>query len=140
MTIERTFSMIKPDATGRDLSGGINAYFEENGLRIIAQKRLRLTLSQAREFYEVHRERDFFEDLCEFIVSGPVVVQVLEGLDAVRRQRELIGATDPSRAEAGTIRARFGSSIQNNAVHGSDSFETARNEIGFFFSRIELVG
>lgn len=136
---ERTFSMIKPDATARNITGRVNAYFEDNGLRIVAQKRLRLTLQQAEHFYVEHRQRPFFKDLCVFMSSGAVVVQVLEGEEAVVRTRRLMGSTDPAEAETGTIRATFGTSIQENVVHGSDSLETAQREIQFFFSTIELL-
>ncbi len=140
MAKQRTFSIIKPDATGRNLTGKINAKFEENGLRIVAQKRLRLSRLQAREFYIVHKERPFYDELVEYMVCGPVVVQVLEGENAVLRNREIMGATDPSKAEAGTIRKEFGENIERNSVHGSDSEENAAIEISFFFSGIEIVG
>ncbi len=140
MAIERTFSIIKPDATRRNVTGQINARLEAAGLRIIAQKRLQLTRAQAEQFYAVHRARPFFGDLCAFMVSGPVVVQVLEGKDAIAKNREVMGATDPAKAAAGTIRKEFGESIEANSVHGSDSAETAANEIAFFFSGLELVG
>ncbi|HQT79465.1 MAG TPA: nucleoside-diphosphate kinase, partial [Rhodopila sp.] len=136
----RTFSIIKPDATRRNLTGKINAVFEGAGLRIIAQKRIQMTQAQAEAFYGVHKERPFFRDLVTFMISGPVVVQVLEGENAVARNRELMGATDPKKADAGTIRAQFAESIEANSVHGSDSAENAATEIAFFFSGIELVG
>mgnify|MGYP000364891930 CR=1 FL=1 len=140
MAIERTLSIIKPDATRRDLTGRINARFEEAGLRIVAQKRIRLTRSQAEAFYDVHRERSFFNDLCEFMTSGPVVVQVLEGENAIERNREIMGATNPANAAQGTIRADYADSIEANSVHGSDSPETADREVRFFFSEMEIVG
>ena len=140
MAIERTLSIIKPDATRRNLTGSINARFEDAGLRIIAQKRIQLGLAQAERFYEVHRERAFFSDLCEFMISGPVVVQVLEGEDAIARNREIMGATNPANAAAGTIRKDFGESVEANSAHGSDAPETAAQEIAFFFSGIEIVG
>ncbi len=140
MAIERTLSIIKPDATRRNLTGKINARFEDAGLRIIAQKRIRLTREQAERFYAVHAERSFYDDLCAYMTSGPVVVQVLEGEDAIAKNRELMGATNPANAEPGTIRADFGESVEANSVHGSDSPETAAFEIGFFFSDIEIVG
>lgn len=140
MTIEQTLSIIKPDATRRNLTGLINAKFEEAGLRIVAQKRLQLTLEQARAFYGVHAERPFYDDLCAFMTSGPVVVQVLQGEDAVARNREIMGATNPKNAEPGTIRHTYAESIEANSVHGSDSLENARQEIAFFFSQLEIVG
>ena len=140
MAVERTLSIIKPDATCRDLTGRINARFEESGLHIVAQKRIRLTLEMAEKFYEVHRGRSFFDDLCAFMTSGPVVVQVLEGEDAIARNREIMGATNPANAEEKTIRKDFGESVEANSVHGSDSLETAAREIAFFFSDIEIVG
>jgi nucleoside-diphosphate kinase len=140
MAIERTLSIIKPDATRRNITGVINARFEEAGLRIVAQKRTRLTREQAEKFYEVHKERAFYRDLCEFMTSGPVVIQVLEGENAIARNREIMGATNPSNADAGTIRRDFGESVEANSVHGSDAPETAQFEIGFFFSAIEIVG
>jgi nucleoside-diphosphate kinase len=139
MAKERTLSIIKPDATRRNLTGKINARIEEAGLRIIAQKRLWLSTAQAQKFYEVHKERPFYNDLCTFMTSGPVVVQVLEGENAVLRNREIMGATDPKKADAGTIRADFGAGIERNAVHGSDAPETAKEEIAFFFSTAELA-
>lgn len=140
MAIQRTLSIIKPDATRRNLTGQINAKLEAAGLRIIAQKRLRLATEQAEQFYAVHAERAFFRDLVEFMVSGPVVVQVLEGDDAVAKNRDVMGATNPTNAKPGTIRKEFGQSIEANSVHGSDSPETAATEIAFFFSEIEIVG
>jgi len=140
MAIERTLSIIKPDATKRNLTRRINTHFEEQGLRIVAQKRLRLTRELAEAFYAVHRERSFFADLCAYMCSGPVVVQVLQGEHAISRNREIMGATNPANAAPGTIRAQFGESIEANAVHGSDSPETAAREIAFFFSEIEIVG
>lgn len=138
MAKERTLSIIKPDATRRDLTGKINARFEERGLRIIAQKRLQLAQAEAEEFYAVHKARPFFGDLVRFMISGPVVAQVLEGENAVALNREIMGATDPKKADAGTIRRDFAESIEANSVHGSDSVENARNEIAFFFAGIEL--
>jgi nucleoside-diphosphate kinase len=140
MATERTFSIVKPDATRRNLTGQINARLEAAGLRIIAQKRLQLTRAQAESFYGVHKARPFFNDLCSFMTSGPVVVQVLEGEGAVAKNREVMGATDPSKAAAGTIRKDFAESIEANSVHGSDSAENAAIEIKFFFSDIEIVG
>ncbi len=138
MAKERTLSIIKPDATRRDLTGKINARFEERGLRIIAQKRLQLSRQQAEQFYGVHKERPFFGDLVSFMISGPVVVQVLEGENAVAANREIMGATDPKKATAGTIRRDFAESIEANSVHGSDSLENARGEIAFFFAGSEI--
>jgi nucleoside-diphosphate kinase len=140
MALEQTFSIIKPDATRRSLTGKINATIEAAGLRIIAQKRLWLTRNQAEAFYGIHSERSFFNDLCTFMTSGPVVVQVLEGENAVARYREVMGATNPANADAGTIRKEFAESIEANSVHGSDSLENAATEISFFFSSIEIVG
>ncbi len=140
MATERTLSIIKPDATRRNLTGQINSRFEAAGLRIVAQKRLQLTRGQAEKFYEVHKARPFFGELCAFMVSGPVVVQVLEGDNAVTRNREIMGATDPAKAAAGTIRKDFAESIEANSVHGSDSAENAAREVAFFFSELELVG
>ena len=137
---ERTLSIIKPDATRRNLTGKINAVFEGAGLRIVAQKRMLLSQAQAEAFYGVHRERGFFRDLVTFMTSGPVVVQVLEGRDAVAQNRKLMGATNPANAEEGTIRKLFAESIEANSVHGSDSAENAATEIAFFFSGIEIVG
>jgi nucleoside-diphosphate kinase len=140
MAIERTFSIIKPDATRRNLTGKVNAVLEAAGLSVVAQKRVQLTQAQAEAFYGVHRERGFFRDLVTFMTSGPVVVQVLEGENAVARNREVMGATDPSKAAPGTIRAQFAESIEANSVHGSDSAENAATEIAFFFAGIEIVG
>lgn len=137
---ERTLSIIKPDATRRNLTGKINAKFEEQGLQIVGQKRLHLTQDQAGKFYEVHKERPFYKDLVSFMASGPVVVQVLEGVDAVALNRKIMGATNPANADAGTIRKEFAESIDANSVHGSDSLENAKNEIAFFFSETEIVG
>lgn len=140
MAIERTLSIIKPDATRRNLTGKINARLEEAGLRIIAQRRLKLTREQAEGFYAVHSERAFFNDLCEFMCSGPVVAQVLEGDGAVLKNRDVMGATNPANADDGTIRKEFGESIEANSVHGSDSPENAAIEIAYFFSETEIVG
>ena len=140
MALERTLSIIKPDATRRNLTGKINARFEEAGLRIIAQKRVHLTKEQAEGFYSVHRERAFFNDLVTFMTSGSVVVQVLEGEDAIQKNRDLMGATNPANAEEGTIRKDFAENVEANSVHGSDATETASEEIAYFFSRLELVG
>lgn len=140
MAIERTLSIIKPDATRRNLTGKINARLEEAGLRIIAQRRLRLTRDQAEGFYAVHSERAFFNDLCEFMCSGPVVAQVLEGESAVTKNREVMGATNPANADDGTIRKEFGESIEANSAHGSDSPENAAIEIAYFFSETDIVG
>ncbi|MBM08362.1 MAG: nucleoside-diphosphate kinase [Magnetovibrio sp.] len=140
MSIERTLSIIKPDATRRNLIGKINARFEEAGLRIIAQKRLHLTVPQAEGFYHVHKERAFFNDLIEFMTSGPIVVQVLEGDDAIQRNRDIMGATNPANADEGTIRRDFAENIEANSVHGSDAPETAIEEISYFFSELEIVG
>ena len=140
MAIERTFSIIKPDATRRNLTGKINACLEDAGLRIVAQRRIQMTTAQAESFYGVHRERPFFRDLVTFMTSGPVVVQVLEGENAVARNREVMGATNPANAAEGTIRRMFAENIEANSVHGSDAPETAAQEIAFFFSGLELVG
>ncbi len=140
MATERTLSILKPDATRRNLTGKINAVFEQAGLRIIAQKRLQLSQAQAEAFYGAHRERGFFKDLVGFMVSGPVVVQVLEGEDAIAQNRKLMGATNPVNADEGTIRKLFAESIEANSVHGSDSPEAATQEIGFFFAGTEIVG
>ena len=140
MSNERTLSIIKPDATRRNLTGQINARFENAGLKIVAQKRLQLTLAQAQGFYAVHKERAFFDDLCSFMISGPVVVQVLEGEDAIVKNREVMGATNPANADEGTIRKDFAESVEANSVHGSDAPETAAQEIKYFFSEIEIVG
>jgi nucleoside-diphosphate kinase len=140
MAVERTLSIIKPDATRRNITGKLNAMLEAVGLRIVAQKRIRLTREQAERFYEVHRERPFYADLCSFMTSGPVVVQVLEGENAVERNREVMGATNPAEAAPGTIRAEFAESIEANSVHGSDSPENAAVEVAFFFPDDEIVG
>ncbi len=140
MTRERTFSIIKPDATRRNLTGKIIAKFEEGGLRVVASKRIRMTRQQAEGFYAVHKERPFFGELVDFMISGPVVVQVLEGENAVARNREIMGATDPKKAAPGTIRAEFAESIGENSVHGSDAPETARQEIAYFFADSEIPG
>jgi nucleoside-diphosphate kinase len=140
MVVERTLFIIKPDATRRNLTGKILARFEEAGLRIVAQKRLRLTREQADRFYAVHSERSFYDDLCDYMISGPVVAQVIEGENAIALIREIMGATNPANAAPGTIRAEFGESIEANSVHGSDSPETAEFEIRFLFSGIEIVG
>jgi nucleoside-diphosphate kinase len=140
MAVQRTFSIIKPDATKRNITGKVNAKIEEAGLRIIAQKRLQLTEEQAGGFYAVHKERPFYNDLVKFMTSGPVVVQVLEGENAIAKYREVMGATNPAEADAGTIRAEFAESIDANTVHGSDAPETAAEEIPFFFSDDEIVG
>ena len=139
MTMQRTFSIIKPDATRRNLTGAINSKIEASGLRIIAQKRIHMSDRQAREFYAVHAERPFYNDLVKFMISGPVVVQVLEGENAVSKNREIMGATNPDEADDGTIRKEFALSLEANSVHGSDSLENAKIEISFFFSQIELV-
>jgi nucleoside-diphosphate kinase len=140
MAVERTFSIIKPDATARNLTGAINAMIEQAGLRIIAQKRVRIARSEAETFYGVHRERPFFGELVDFMISGPVVVQVLEGDNAIAKYREIMGATDPSKATPGTIRKTHAKSIGENSVHGSDAPETAAKEIAQFFSGNEIVG
>jgi nucleoside-diphosphate kinase len=140
MAVERTLSIIKPDATKRNLTGAINAVIEESGLRIVGQKRMWLSEGQAEGFYAVHRERPFFRDLVTFMISGPVVVQVLEAENAVARYRDVMGATNPANAAEGTIRKRFAESIEANSVHGSDSAENAEREIEFFFNDQELVG
>ena len=140
MATERTLSILKPDATRRNLTGRINAKFEEAGLRIVAQKRLHLSDAQAGAFYAVHKERPFYKDLVSFMTSGPVVVQVLEGENAVQRNRDIMGATNPANAAAGTIRKEFAESIEANSVHGSDSPENAATEIAFFFAGTEIVG
>jgi nucleoside-diphosphate kinase len=138
MAIERTLSILKPDATRRNLTGAINDRFERRGLRIVAQKRIQLTTEQAEQFYAVHVQRPFYRSLVEFMTSGPVVVQVLEGPDAVGLSREIMGATDPAKAAPGTIRKDFAESIEANSVHGSDSSDNAAQEIAFFFSSIEI--
>ncbi len=140
MGIERTLSIIKPDATRRNLTGKIITRLEEAGLRIVGQRRMWLTLSQAEKFYDVHAERSFFPSLCEFMISGPVVVQVLEGENAVAKNREIMGNTNPATATPGTIRADFAESVQANSVHGSDSLENAIKEIAFFFAETDIVG
>ncbi len=140
MTLERTFSIIKPDATKRNLTGKIIAKFEDAGLRVVASKRIHMTKEQAEGFYGVHKDRPFFGELVEFMISEPVVVQVLEGENAVAKNREVMGATNPSEAEAGTIRKEFALSIGENSVHGSDAPETALQEIKFFFTEDEIVG
>ncbi|MBW4023750.1 MAG: nucleoside-diphosphate kinase [Proteobacteria bacterium] len=140
MAIERTLSILKPDATRRNLTGSINKVFEEAGLSILAQKRIQLTRAEAEAFYAVHKERGFFNDLVGYMISGPVVAQVLSGENAVAKNRELMGATDPKKATEGTIRAMFAESIEANSVHGSDSAENAKNEISFFFAEIDIVG
>ena len=140
MTTQQTLSILKPDATRRNLTGKINALIESNDLRIIAQRRIHLTRTQAEQFYAIHAERSFFSDLCESMIVGPVVVQVLEGTDAVARYRDVMGATNPTNAAPGTIRKEFAESIEANSVHGSDSAENAALEIAFFFSKIDIVG
>ena len=139
MSIEQTLSIITPDATKRNLTGKINSKLEDSGLKIIAQKRILLSKKQAEDFYRVHQERPFYNDLVRFMISGPVVVQVLEGENAVSKNREVMGATNPDEAEDGTIRKEFAVSLEANSVHGSDSLENAKIEISFFFSQIELV-
>ena len=140
MSLQRTFSIIKPDATRRNVTGAVNKMIEEAGLRIVAQKRIQMTEAQAQEFYSVHKERPFYGELVSFMISGPVVVQVLEGTDAVATYRGVMGATNPADAADGTIRKEFALSIGENSVHGSDAPETAAEEIAFFFSGLELVG
>ena len=140
MAVERTFSIIKPDATRRNLTGKINARFEEKGLRIVAQRRIWMGRQQAESFYGVHKARPFFNDLCTFMTSGPVVIQVLEGEGAIAKNRDIMGATNPANAAAGTIRKDFAESIEANSVHGSDSPENAAIEIAFFFAGSEIVG
>ena len=139
MSLEKTLSIIKPDAVKRDLTGKIIALFEEKGLRVVAQKKIWLSKEQAGSFYDVHRDRPFFGELCEFMSSGPIVVQVLEGNSAIELNREIMGATNPDQAEAGTIRKEFALSMTENSAHGSDSPETAREEISFFFSGLEIL-
>ncbi|MBB2204504.1 nucleoside-diphosphate kinase [Gluconacetobacter takamatsuzukensis] len=139
MATERTLSIIKPDATRRNLTGKINAVFEDAGLRIVAQKRVQLTEAVAGAFYAVHKDRPFYGDLVSFMISGPVVVQVLEGENAVLKHRDVMGATDPKKAAPGTVRAEFAESIEANSVHGSDSLENANNEIAFFFAQTEIL-
>ncbi len=140
MAIERTLSIVKPDATRRNITGLINARLEEAGLHIVAQRRVHLTPDDAEKFYAVHAERSFFNDLCDFMASGPVVVQVPEGDNAVALNRDIMGATNPANADDGTIRKEFGESIEANSVHGSDSPENAAQEIAFFFSELDIVG
>ena len=140
MAVERTLSIIKPDATNRNLTGKINAKFEDAGLRIAAQKRVHLTIAQAGVYYAEHAERPFYGELCEFMASAPVVLQVLEGEGAIAKNREVMGATNPADAAAGTVRAEFAQSVGENSVHGSDSPESAAREIAYFFSGLELVG
>ena len=140
MTTERTFSIIKPDATRRNLTGAVTRMLEDAGLRVVASKRIHMSRPQAEDFYGVHRERPFFNDLVSFMISGPVVVQVLEGDNAVARNREVMGATNPANADAGTIRKELAESIEANSVHGSDSLENAATEIAFFFKADEIVG
>lgn len=140
MAVTRTFSIIKPDATRRNLTGAVTMMLEDAGLRVIASKRLRLTREQAEGFYAVHKDRPFYGELCDFMTSGPVVVQVLEGEDAVKRNRDVMGATNPEDAAAGTIRAELAESIEANSVHGSDSEENAATEIKYFFKDDEIVG
>ena len=140
MATERTFSIIKPDATRRNLTGAITAKLEEAGLRVVASRRIHMTKAQAEDFYGVHRERPFFNDLVSFMISGPVVVQVLEGDNAVAKNREVMGATNPANADEGTIRKLFAESIEANSVHGSDSLENARIEMDFFYKPEEIVG
>ena len=139
MAIENTLSIIKPDATKRNITGSINAKFEDAGLNIIAQKRLQMTKDMAQKFYEIHKDRPFFNDLVDFMISGPVIAQVLRGENAVKLNRDIMGATNPKEAEIGTIRNEFAESIEANSVHGSDSIENAKSEISFFFAEIELV-
>ena len=138
--MNKTFSIIKPDATKRNITGSINKVIEENGLRIVAQKRIHLDTTKAEKFYEVHKDRPFFEDLINYMISEPVVVQVLEGNNAVEKYRKIMGATNPENAESGTIRKLFALNVQENSVHGSDSEENARKEIQFFFNDDEIVG
>lgn len=140
MAIQRTFSIIKPDATARNLTGAINAKFEAAGLRIVAQKRIHLSKAQAGEFYKVHAERPFYDELCDFMSSAPIVAQVLEGENAITKNREVMGATNPAEAADGTIRKEFALSIGENSVHGSDGVDTAATEISYFFSGLEIVG
>ncbi|BEV02041.1 nucleoside-diphosphate kinase [Novosphingobium olei] len=140
MAVTRTFSIIKPDATRRNLTGGVTKMLEEAGLRVVASKRIHMSREQAEGFYAVHKERPFFNDLVEFMISGPVVVQVLEGEDAVKRNRDVMGATNPANADEGTIRKTYAESIEANSVHGSDSEENAATEIAFFFKPEEIVG
>ena len=139
MSVEKTLSIIKPDAVKRDLTGKIIAMFEEKGLRVVAQKKIWLSKEQAGSFYDIHRDRPFFGELCEFMSSGPIVAQVLQGNSAIELNREIMGATNPDQAEAGTIRKEFALSMTENSAHGSDSPETAREEISFFFSGLEIL-
>jgi Nucleoside diphosphate kinase len=140
MAVEQTLSIIKPDATARNITGKINALFEDGGLRIVAQKRLQLTKAMAQKFYAVHAERSFYDELCDYMCSEPVVVQVLAGENAIARNREIMGATNPANATEGTVRKAFGLNVQENSVHGSDSPENAEKEIRFFFAETEIVG
>ena len=140
MAVTRTFSIIKPDATRRNLTGAVTKMLEDAGLRVVASKRIQMSEDQAKKFYEVHAERPFYGELCDFMTSGPVVVQVLEGEDAVKRNREVMGATNPADADEGTIRKTYAESIEANSVHGSDSDENAAKEIAFFFDEDEIVG
>ena len=140
MVVQRTLSIIKPDATRRNLTGKIVDRLEQGGLRVVAQRRVHLTRAQAEAFYDVHKERPFYDSLCSFMTSGPVVVQVLEGENAIERNREVMGATNPENADAGTIRKDFAESLEANSVHGSDAPETAAREIAFFFSEVDIVG
>ena len=140
MAVERTLSILKPDATRRNLTGAINQRFEDSGLSIVAQRRLRLTVEQAQQFYAVHAERAFYGDLCTYMISGPIVAQVLEGENAIARNREVMGATNPANADDGTIRKDFGESVEANSVHGSDSSENAAIEIAYFFAETDIVG
>jgi len=140
MAVERTLSILKPDATRRNLTGAINQRFEDSGLSIVAQRRLRLTAEQAQQFYAVHAERAFYGELCTYMISGPIVAQVLEGENAIARNREVMGATNPANADDGTIRKDFGESVEANSVHGSDSPENAAIEIAYFFAETDIVG
>jgi len=140
MAVERTFSILKPDATARNLTGAINALIEKSGLRIVAQRRIRMNRAEAEAFYSVHRARPFFGELVEFMISGPVVVQVLEGENAIAKYREIMGATDPAKAADGTIRKLYANSVGENSVHGSDAADTAEKEIAQFFSGNDIVG
>jgi nucleoside-diphosphate kinase len=140
MTVERTLSIIKPDAVKKNITGKINSLLEDKGFRIVAQRRAHLSKNQAERFYEIHKERSFFDDLCNFMISGPVVIQVLQKENAVLDYRDVMGATNPANASDGTIRKLFADSIEENAVHGSDSLENAQNEIRFFFSECDIVG
>lgn len=140
MAVEQTLSIIKPDATRRNLTGRINARFEKAGLRIVAQKRIFLTRQQAEQFYYVHKERAFFGELCGFMSSGPIIVQILEGENAIIKNREIMGATNPANADEGTIRKDFGESVEANSIHGSDASETASWEISYFFAGLEIIG